>query len=106
VHQDGLVHISEMSHTYVKDPTEVVKVHQRVKVTVLEVDIERKRITLSLKGEKPAPAVQVPKRPPAERPKVRPKPKSKPAAHSNKQKRTARPEVPDRIGDRLNIKWG
>lgn len=49
VHQDGLVHISELSDTFVKDPAAVVKVQQRVEVRVLEVDIERKRIALSMK---------------------------------------------------------
>jgi uncharacterized protein len=54
VHQDGLVHISELSDRFVKDPSDVVKVHQKVNVTVLEVDTERKRIVLSMKSEKPA----------------------------------------------------
>jgi uncharacterized protein len=49
VHQDGLVHISQLSDQYVKDPAEVVKVHQRVEVTVLEVDLARKRISLTMK---------------------------------------------------------
>jgi len=49
VHQDGLVHISELSDRYVKDPGEIVKVHQKVKVTVLEVDFDRKRISLSMR---------------------------------------------------------
>lgn len=49
VHQDGLVHISELSDQFVKDPAEVVKVHQQVKVRVLEIDIARKRISLSMK---------------------------------------------------------
>jgi protein Tex len=49
VHQDGLVHVSELSNKFVKDPNEVVKVHQKVKVTVLQVDRERKRISLSMK---------------------------------------------------------
>ncbi len=53
VHQDGLVHISEMADRFIKDPAEVVKVQQKVRVTVLEVDIERKRIALSLRtGDK------------------------------------------------------
>jgi protein Tex len=53
VHQDGLVHISEMADRFIKDPAEVVRVQQKVQVTVLEVDIERKRIALSLRtGEK------------------------------------------------------
>ena len=49
VHQDGLVHISQLANRYVKDPNEVVKVHQKVIVTVLEVDMKRKRIAISMK---------------------------------------------------------
>ncbi|MGD8690531.1 MAG: S1 RNA-binding domain-containing protein, partial [Gammaproteobacteria bacterium] len=49
VHQDGLVHISAMAHRFVKDPHDVVKAGQVVKVKVLEVDIERKRIALTMK---------------------------------------------------------
>jgi uncharacterized protein len=55
VHQDGLVHISELSNRFVKNPAEVVKVHQRVMVTVLDVDLERRRISLSMKGGQPQP---------------------------------------------------
>lgn len=51
VHQDGLVHISELSDHFVKDPADVVKVHQKVKVRVLEIDIARKRIAMSMKNE-------------------------------------------------------
>lgn len=50
VHQDGLVHISQLADRFVKDPNEVVKVRQQVNVRVLEVDIPRKRISLSMKG--------------------------------------------------------
>ncbi|MBN1501281.1 MAG: RNA-binding transcriptional accessory protein [Spirochaetes bacterium] len=49
VHQDGLVHISELSNSYVKNATDVVKVNQKVSVTVMDVDIERRRISLSMK---------------------------------------------------------
>jgi uncharacterized protein len=49
VHQDGLAHVSELSDKYIKDPREVVKTGQIVKVRVLEVDAPRKRIALSLK---------------------------------------------------------
>ena len=49
VHQDGLVHISQMSNQFIKDPNEVVKLNQKVRVTVTELDIERKRISLSMK---------------------------------------------------------
>ncbi len=50
VHQDGLVHISEMADRFVNNPSEIVKVHQKVKVTVMAVDQERKRISLSMKA--------------------------------------------------------
>ncbi|MFH1020072.1 MAG: Tex family protein, partial [Pseudomonadota bacterium] len=49
VHQDGLIHISQLADRYVKEPAEVVKVRQQVMVRVLEVDAQRKRIALSLK---------------------------------------------------------
>jgi uncharacterized protein len=49
VHQDGLVHISQLSDNFVKDPAEIVKVAQKVQVTVMEVDVERGRIGLSMK---------------------------------------------------------
>lgn len=49
VHQDGLVHISQLSNTFVSDPNTVVKVAQQVMVTVTEVDVQRKRIALSMK---------------------------------------------------------
>jgi uncharacterized protein len=55
VHQDGLVHISEVSNRFVKNPAEVVKVHQKVMVTVLEVDLGRRRISLSMKDSQPQP---------------------------------------------------
>lgn len=50
VHQDGLVHISQLADRYVSDPTQVVKLHQHVKVKVVEVDRKRNRISLSMKG--------------------------------------------------------
>ena len=49
VHQDGLVHISQMTDHYIKDPNEVVHLNQKVKVKVLEVDENRKRISLSMR---------------------------------------------------------
>jgi uncharacterized protein len=54
VHQDGLVHLSQMSNHFVSDPHEVVKVQQQVMVTVTEVDEKRKRIALSMKTEEKA----------------------------------------------------
>jgi uncharacterized protein len=49
VHQDGLVHVSQMAQRYVKDPNEVVKLNQKVMVKVMEVDMKRKRISFSIK---------------------------------------------------------
>jgi len=56
VHQDGLVHISHLADKYVEHPADIVKVHQKVQVTVLEVDVVRKRIALSFKADPFAPA--------------------------------------------------
>lgn len=50
VHQDGLVHVSQLANRYVADPAEVVKLHQHVQVKVVEVDIRRNRISLTMKG--------------------------------------------------------
>ena len=50
VHQDGLIHVSQLADKYVKDPNTIVKLNQKVRVKVLEVDKERKRIQLTLKN--------------------------------------------------------
>ena len=50
VHQDGLVHISQLADRFVRNPSDIVKVQQQVWVTVLDVDLERRRISLSMKG--------------------------------------------------------
>ncbi|MFK5927243.1 MAG: Tex family protein [Desulfuromusa sp.] len=50
VHQDGLVHISQLADRFVKDPNEVVKVGQQVQVRVLEIDLQRKRISLTMRS--------------------------------------------------------
>ena len=50
IHQDGLVHVSQLSGHFVRNPADIVKVQQRVWVTVLAVDIERRRVSLSMKG--------------------------------------------------------
>jgi len=55
VHQDGLVHLSQLANRFVSDPHEVVKVQQKVMVTVIEVDEKRKRISLSMKTEERGP---------------------------------------------------
>jgi len=51
VHQDGLVHTSQLANRFVANPNDIVKVHQKVEVTVMEVDVARKRISLSMKTE-------------------------------------------------------
>lgn len=71
VHQDGLVHLSQMADRFISNPNEVVKVSQRVQVTVVEVDAARKRISLSMKSggdvKKDAPK-------PQQKPKANPQP--------------------------------
>jgi len=52
VHHDGLVHISELSEKYVRHPSDIVKLHQNVTVVVKGIDLERKRIALSMKENK------------------------------------------------------
>jgi uncharacterized protein len=74
VHQDGLVHISALSHSFVKDPRDVVKTGETVKVRVLEVDVQRKRISLTMRLDED----------------VRGKPKQ--AANDAPQKRQKRPK--------------
>ena len=60
VHQDGLVHVSQMAHKFVNDAREVVKTGQVVKVRVLEVDLARKRVSLTMKLDAPAGAARNP----------------------------------------------
>jgi uncharacterized protein len=75
VHQDGLVHISQLSDQFVKNPAEVVKVQQKVMVTVTEVDLPRKRIALSMKSA-PLLGPATPKKSPS--PPAGPKPSARP----------------------------
>jgi uncharacterized protein len=69
VHQDGLVHISHLADKFIKDPKEAVTVQQKVNVTVVEVDVPRKRIGLSMKSDPfaqadaPGPRAGAPKKP-------------------------------------------
>ena len=49
VHNDGLVHISQITNRYISSPTDVVKLHQHVQVKIIEVDLQRKRIALSMR---------------------------------------------------------
>ena len=84
VHQDGLVHISALSNTYIKDPREVVKAGDIVKVKVMEVDIPRKRVGLSMRmddqpGEKVTGAANH-RKPSVKQPQTRTTPSNQPAA--------------------------
>jgi uncharacterized protein len=80
VHQDGLVHVSQLCDRFVKDPAEVVRVQQKIMVTVTEVDLPRKRIALSMKAAPqigPAGAgkpTSIPNRPKVPAPEVKPQP--------------------------------
>jgi protein Tex len=77
VHQDGLVHISHLADKFVKDPKEVVAVQQKVKVTVVEVDVARKRIGLSMKTD---PFAETAPQPLPDRRENTPRSKGKPAS--------------------------
>ncbi|MEN6428638.1 MAG: Tex family protein [Phycisphaerales bacterium] len=105
VHQDGLVHISQLSDRFVKDPAEVVKVHQKVMVTVVAVDLTKKRISLSMKDpSKPAPAPRSESRAksgPASKsgPAVKSGPKAKPGSSS-----TSAPDPKPSTGG-VKLKW-
>lgn len=58
VHQDGLVHLSQLANHFVKDPNDIVRVNQTVEVTVTDVDVIRKRIALSMKTDEPKPTTK------------------------------------------------
>jgi protein Tex len=82
VHQDGLVHLSQIANRFVKDPNEVLKVHQQVEVTVTEVDVARKRISLSMKTDEPQ----------KDRP-AKPQQQSRPNQHQPAKKKQPEPET-------------
>ena len=81
VHQDGLVHVSQLADHFVKNPADVVKVQQRVMVTVLEVDLPRKRISLSMKSKPEA------RGEPGQAPRSGPRPQGKPQAKAPPKRR-------------------
>jgi len=68
VKQDGLVHVSEIAHQYITDPSEFLKLGQKVQVKVTEIDIARKRIALSIKQTSDAPAKTASSRPVVSKP--------------------------------------
>ena len=85
VHQDGLVHVSELANGFVKDPHVVVKVNQRVKVRVLAVDLERNRISLSMRQQASRPEGKREQKPKEKKPAPGPAPqkKAKPGPFNN-----------------------
>jgi len=91
VHQDGLVHISALADRFVKDPREVVRTGDLVKVKVLEVDLARKRIALSMRLDDQPSAQAKPATPP---PSPAPTPKRQQQAASSNNRRTQTPSVP------------
>jgi uncharacterized protein len=78
VHQDGLVHVSRLADRFVKDPREVVKAGDIVKVAVLEVDLKRKRISLSMRRSETRIAPAAPEREKKPKSPARPREKAKP----------------------------
>ena len=90
VHQDGLVHVSAMSDRYVSDPHEVVRSGQVVRVKVVDVDVERQRIGLSLRlNDAPAGDAGTPATPCARRPRGNPKKDQKPQRGNNSDRKDA-----------------
>jgi uncharacterized protein len=101
VHQDGLVHVSQLADRFVKDPAEVVKVHQKVTVTVLEVDLAKHRISLSLKTHpEGAPRAEGRAAKPEEK-RHRPKDRVKHDAHKSRPAPKSAPPMEGSIGQLL-----
>ncbi|HNS22794.1 MAG TPA: Tex family protein [Sedimentisphaerales bacterium] len=99
VHQDGLVHISQLADRFVKDPAEVVKVHQKVMVTVVAVDLTKKRISLSMKDpSKSAPA-------PRSDAKGKPGPASKPSPKGKQVSPSTSAPDPKPTAGGIKLKW-
>ncbi len=88
VHQDGLVHLSQITNRFIKDPNEVLKVHQQVMVTVTDIDVNRKRISLSMKDNEP----KSEQRKPEQRKPEQAKPQHKQVQH-NQPKQQVQPET-------------
>jgi uncharacterized protein len=96
VHQDGLVHVSEMSHRFIKDPSELVKAGQIVKVQVLSADPKTKRIALSMKALEPKPAGARP--PQGTRPaQASPKPQQRDARQAPKRQEPKKPSIEEQL---------
>jgi protein Tex len=95
VHQDGLVHISELADRFVQDPNDVAKVGDRVQVRVLSVDLKRQRVALSMKGGAAGGRGQPPSSPAPSRPADPPASRDAPAARQSPTAAPAKPPVDD-----------
>lgn len=92
VHQDGLVHISHLGDKFIKDPKEVVAVQQKVNVTVVEVDVARKRIGLSMKSD---PFAEIPQQPAPHKKMSAPKPGTSKPKGKPQAKPQPKPKQPE-----------
>jgi len=99
VHQDGLVHVSQMADRFVKNPAEVVKVQQKVMATVLEVDINRRRISLSLRSD--AGTAHANKKMPDEKTPSGPKPQDRTKTAGPKREKNPRPAPSGALAEAL-----
>ncbi|OAQ37946.1 RNA-binding transcriptional accessory protein [Pedobacter psychrophilus] len=97
VHQDGLVHLSQMADKFISNPNEVVKVSQRVQVTVVEVDTLRKRISLTMKSGEKKEAVQKPVIKTKTQEKEIAKPIQKPVFVNKKEDKAAEGDMQDKL---------
>jgi uncharacterized protein len=102
VHQDGLVHISALADRFVKDPREVVKTGQVVKVKVLEVDLKRQRIALTMRLSEPATGAPARQPESAQRPErpERPERGQRPSPPPEKPEKRGHPEKPEKPENR------
>lgn len=105
VHQDGLVHISSLAHKFVDDPHKVVKAGDIVKVKVLEVDLERKRIALTMRLDE-QPGESGSRRPMAERNGERARPSSRPTRHPQGRNERSASSSNSAMGDALAAALG
>ncbi|HPJ33520.1 MAG TPA: Tex family protein [Spirochaetota bacterium] len=92
VHQDGLVHISHLADRFIDNPNDFIKVNQKVQVTVIDVDVERKRIALSMKSD-PFSEVKKDERKPV-KPEVRKKKETNAGKKNSRQETNRKPESP------------
>jgi uncharacterized protein len=94
VHQDGLVHVSQLADRFVKDPREVVKAGQIVKVKVVDVDLKRRRVALTMKLQEPIVAGLREGQPSSHGPRPAPGPRSGPGPQRNDRSAAPRPQAP------------